>query len=272
MIELKEIPVNKFRVAMLGGLLIAQLSVPSFAQTVSLPAAGASWYVGSPGGAHMGTSPGSGSYTETGNYPGQTSTATVSASFGGSWVTGSINSTYSGLQNSFSGDASFYFEIFGPGYATQTHSPVSMDILAQLSAQASGFDSSALAGFYVDGPTPVRVQAYASTCAACSPSQAVTINGSYTFQTNSVYIVHLDASCVSGPYGSFASACQASADPTFTLDPSLGSAYQLVVSPDVDVTGTVPAVPEPAAWALALAGLGFVGLHVTRQKYRSRIG
>ena len=258
---------TKFCVAVFGGLLLTGLSAPSFAQAGVLPDPTAQWYVGVPSGNETQASPGSGSYTITGGQPGQSATATASAAFGGSWASGSVTSNDSELQNSFSSEVDFRFEIVGPGYATRTHSLVSMTVFAQLSAQASGIDTGATAFFQILGPTTVTARADVGFSGE-PPSDVVVIDSAYTFETNTVYGVNLTADGSTGPVGGLVSNCcqaSASADPVFTLDPSLGPAYQLVVSPGVDVTGAVSPVPEPASACLMSVGIGAIALLMRRR-------
>ena len=65
------------------------------------------------------------------------------------------------------------------------------------------------------------------------------------------YLVHLQATAFAGDNGT----AEAFADPTYTVDPNFASRFQLIGVPGV----VSSAVPEPAGWALMLAGFAIVG-------------
>lgn len=65
------------------------------------------------------------------------------------------------------------------------------------------------------------------------------------------YLVHLRASA----YAGFDGTADAFADPTFTIDPDYASRFTLLGVPG----GVSSDVPEPASWALLLAGFGMIG-------------
>lgn len=84
------------------------------------------------------------------------------------------------------------------------------------------------------------------------------------FKVNAVYDVYLSADSGSGGPGGPVGWSEAFVDPTFTIDdPALAALYHFEGIP-----GTAP-VPEPATWALAMAGLGVV-LSVRRRRAAPR--
>lgn len=85
-----------------------------------------------------------------------------------------------------------------------------------------------------------------------------TLDETILLEPNADYRVILSANASSGSGGvAFTSFAEAFVDPVFTIDPSFAGLYVL--------TG-VPAVPEPAAWALMLAGASVLGIAMRRQR------
>ena len=100
--------------------------------------------------------------------------------------------------------------------------------------------------------------------------KSVLIDKTIYFQTNSDISVEIFAGAAlkynfDGGTSSIFGGVSASADPTFTIDDPAYSAFKIVGVPN-DPMPPIGAVPEPANWAMLVAGIGMVGGAMRRRR------
>jgi hypothetical protein len=158
---------------------------------------------------------------------------------------------------------SYQFAIFGP----------TANVGVFVGASGSFGGSSTGPGGFLDGPQATMdlggpgISISESVPGGTTPG-SFTLNQKFTFQTNTLYDVHMIAeggatvNFLGGTASFFAQV-----DPIFTIDPTVANAdqYSFVFS---DGIGNTPAVPEPSTWAMML--VGFAGLGFTAYRRKSK--
>jgi PEP-CTERM motif len=163
----------------------------------------------------------------------------------------------------------YYMEIDG-GLGT---SPVTLDVYASGSASASGGGADAGGAFQIVDATSNAIVADWYTCAnivyaaSCSglPASFNLLAAPVALSANTIYAINITAiasvgSCLSLSCPLQTGDAQAFTDPRFMIDPSTpnGSLYSLDFSAGIGNTAVAP-VPEPATWALLVAGIAVFG-------------
>ena len=138
----------------------------------------------------------------------------------------------------------------GPEGATSVTLDVTADLLSEGTFGGTGF-----ADFYIGPAANALAGAQVCNIADCTESQYHDTQ-SFVVGLGQPFEVHLDATAEGSGFDSTAFA---SADPLFfvPIDPNL---YTIELSEGIDNgLPSTPGVPEPASWALMLAGFGLAG-------------
>lgn len=207
-----------------------------------------------------------------------TNSASTSAQFGGSatvYAQGNIDgfSEEFDAYNTTMSEASinYFFRITGP---TEITLPYNVKSLARLSATASGGDSNSAYSLAIltireFGTDIINVDLFAESGTTSGWNFSETIN----FVSGRNY----EVSFFTGAYTTGRGSASGFVDPQFTLDPlfvaqnpSYAALFTLVGVPTGEVTPP-GGVPEPASWAMLIAGFGLVG-GVTRLRRRRLTG
>lgn len=158
----------------------------------------------------------------------------------------------------------YYFEIIGPDTSSI---PVFVNASGSVGGETTGGGNigSFQSTLVIEGPN-------VSITKTVGAPGLWTLNGSYGFQSNQLYSVHMIAEGAAG-VGIIAGTASffAQVDPIFTIDPTfLNSAdYSIVFSPGIG--NEVGAVPEPSTWAMMILGFAGVGFMAYRRKSKPRI-
>jgi hypothetical protein len=175
-------------------------------------------------------------------------------------VSASFDQSDSG-QSGADAQLTYFLEVLGPTLA------VDIDVAASLAAAAGDLLSEASASLTISGPSnSINGTLDSDTLGEIGGSPGSTnqtVATALLLQTGFVYHVELSASAASlcrGTEGDCMelgfgpTAASAAVDPTFSIDPSTlnASDYSIVASANL-----ASSVPEPAAWTLVIAALGF---------------
>ena len=231
---------------------------------VATPAAAAS-YIGS---AQVGTTVVGGTTPDPQRYAlgsGSDFGSVVLSSAGGGSVLarGSAKDSSTGLGRGF---VSYTIRLTGPGGG-----PVPVTVVANGYADGTGFVPvtnerlyQASASFTLYAETPITIDANTSRG---NGRQTFALNTVALLMPNTDYSVGLFASAGGSCYRGIVNSAEAFVDPSFTVDPAFAALYRIVGVPTAVVPPTT-GVPEPASWALLVAGFGLVG--ATRRRRLTR--
>jgi hypothetical protein len=172
----------------------------------------------------------------------------------------------------------YSFEILDPGGVLAIPSAVSLMVNAQ---GGVGFNSLSpnegtlgIASVSLDvraannGPVilqqALQLQSFHGTPSGLT-SDGFTIAQDYTFSTNTLYNVRLQAGVGDSINGTGTDSLFAFLDPSFTVDGPNSGAYSIFFSEGFAGAG-VGGVPEPSTWAMMLLGFAGVGFIAYRRK------
>ena len=155
-------------------------------------------------------------------------------------------------------DTKVFYQVMLYGPASLVVVPVHVTAQGSVAGAGSTQASVSFAVNYDNGGS--AAQMIAGTSLGSPTGNSFAFDQTANFKVNAVYDVYLSADSGSGGPGGPTGWSEAFVDPTFTIDdPALAALYHFEGIP-----GVAP-VPEPATWALALAGLGVV-LGVRRRR------
>jgi hypothetical protein len=174
----------------------------------------------------------------------------------------------------------YYFTVAPPTSGTAKFVPLDVNFSIQYAFDADHYYT-VDAGVQVDDIEPETTNApFVATICKLLPCNSfqlqpqISYNQIRIFQVGDVYSVGLNASVAFGGTDFLSSSYSGSVgvDPTFTIDPTFlaqNPGYSLVFSSGIGNTGvTVSDTPEPATWALMLAG--FIGLGASIRTRRGK--
>jgi hypothetical protein len=143
--------------------------------------------------------------------------------------------------------------------------PIPVRVLASGYADGAGLNANTGEQLYQANvrfqlSTPAPVFGLANTLGKAG-RQSFVVDTIAFLRPNAPYQVELFAQALSGGIGQPVWA-EAFVDPIFTIDPAFAHLYSLVGVP----TAAAGAVPEPATWAMAVAGFGLVGATMRRRR------
>jgi PEP-CTERM motif len=182
----------------------------------------------------------------------ETAVSTTSAATGGSAF---VRATSFSLVATASAIIDYTIRLVGPA-----GNAVPVDILASGYADGAGYYNASSSITVLQGTQVVAALGEISPwlTPTYTPGRFdFTLDQTLQLEPNVDYRIYMTASASSGNRTPFASFAEAYIDPVFTIDPAFVSLYTL--------TG-VPAVPEPASWALMLAGAGLIAASPLRQR------
>jgi hypothetical protein len=190
----------------------------------------------------------------------EASAVTTAANGGSAYVFSRSVETYSApagftISGGAGADAKVSYQVMLSGPATLNVVPVHVVAHGYVNGAASTRASSSFVVNYDNGGSLASLIAGVNLYGASG--NTFTFDQVANFKVNAVYDVYLAVDTSSGGPGSGAAWSEAFVDPSFTIDdPALAALYHFE---------GIPAVPEPATWALAMAGLGVV-LGVRRRR------
>jgi len=188
------------------------------------------------------------------------STATASASTQNNYSIPYISATASSpnpavgaLSESF---LTYYMWISGPTSAVQ--------ILLEAEGQTTAIGSSVFptATLEIHGTIDGGNGLSYTACSNCSGNSSFSINETHAFQTNSTYIIKMDAS-VSDSSGSGSA----------WVDPFFGApdGFTITLSNNIGNLPLTESVPEPSTWAMMILGFAGVGFLAYRRRSQAAV-
>ena len=167
------------------------------------------------------------------------------------------------------GFLTYYFTVDGPGPSVE----VDIDTRLTQSTVNGGYGFSEI---LVTAGTDIFTapnSAYEVICSSGCSDDATALDTTLQITTNPGYVSSVDLEIEAGTgFSANPIAGYASADPFIFIDPSVpdASAYTITLSPGVaNGLPGMGGVPEPATWAMMLAGLGLAGAQL-RDSHRRR--
>lgn len=155
----------------------------------------------------------------------------------------------------------YTFQIVGPESSTY----IPFRVQASGYAEGTGELFGAYSGFRLDNVfASVLGEAVASN-GGFGPYAEFNIDRVAYGLANQDFLVTTSAYASAGGFARRAGSAFAFVDPVFTLDPAYAGQYRIVGVPGAS-TPPVAGVPEPASWAMIIAGFGLVGTTLRRRE------